>query len=263
MDARPRPEAGFDGRLLWSSMVDVAGRSDWQSPLYLAFAPLAFLKPTNAQGGVLAVGVSLVRLRDLVAVDAPARSILAADAPRRGGAGRLGGRLVGVVEGLADHPRWNTRAGDHDQPRLFLDRARGAQRMDRRRRVPPPRHPAPAQPSPGRDRRPAAGRRQDPPRRSGGRVPPRPSDPLQHGLQPRDDRDARGRPPPRGGPPHPPRSRNHARLRRLEGDRSASPPAGYGFTDYVTPERFAAWIAAGILGPPTAMGMEQDLYEVH
>ena len=30
---------------LWSSLVDVAGRSDWQSPLYVAFAPLAFLRP--------------------------------------------------------------------------------------------------------------------------------------------------------------------------------------------------------------------------
>jgi hypothetical protein len=28
---------------LWGSLVDVAGRSDWQSPLYLAFAPLAFI----------------------------------------------------------------------------------------------------------------------------------------------------------------------------------------------------------------------------
>ncbi len=30
---------------LWNSLVDVAGRSDWQSPLYLAFAPLALLRP--------------------------------------------------------------------------------------------------------------------------------------------------------------------------------------------------------------------------
>jgi hypothetical protein len=30
--------------LLWASMVDVAGRSDWQSPLYLALAPLAFAR---------------------------------------------------------------------------------------------------------------------------------------------------------------------------------------------------------------------------
>ena len=32
-------------RAFWSSLVDVAGRSDWQSPLYLAFAPLALLRP--------------------------------------------------------------------------------------------------------------------------------------------------------------------------------------------------------------------------
>jgi len=31
--------------LLWSSVVDVAGRSDWQSPLYVALAPLALLRP--------------------------------------------------------------------------------------------------------------------------------------------------------------------------------------------------------------------------
>ena len=30
---------------LWSSIVDVAGRSDWQSPLYAALAPLALLRP--------------------------------------------------------------------------------------------------------------------------------------------------------------------------------------------------------------------------
>jgi hypothetical protein len=32
-------------KALWSSIVDVAGRSDWQSPLYVAFAPLALLWP--------------------------------------------------------------------------------------------------------------------------------------------------------------------------------------------------------------------------
>ncbi len=39
-------------------------------------------------------------------------------------------------------------------------------------------------------------------------------------------------------------------------------PAGYGFTDFVTPGRFSAWVAAGVLGPPTAAGVEQDLYAV-
>ena len=39
-------------------------------------------------------------------------------------------------------------------------------------------------------------------------------------------------------------------------------PAGYGFTDFVTPARFEAWVAAGVLAPPTAAGPEQDLYAV-
>ena len=36
---------------LWSSLVDVAGRSDWQSPLYLAFAPLALLRRRSQENG--------------------------------------------------------------------------------------------------------------------------------------------------------------------------------------------------------------------
>jgi hypothetical protein len=39
----------------WSSLVDVAGRSDWQSPLYVAFAPLALLRP-GSRKLVLALG---------------------------------------------------------------------------------------------------------------------------------------------------------------------------------------------------------------
>ncbi len=31
--------------ILWDAVVDVAGRSDWQSPLYAALAPLALLRP--------------------------------------------------------------------------------------------------------------------------------------------------------------------------------------------------------------------------
>jgi hypothetical protein len=38
----PKP---ITGGLLWASVVEVAGRSDWQSPFYVAFAPLAFLRP--------------------------------------------------------------------------------------------------------------------------------------------------------------------------------------------------------------------------
>ena len=39
-------------------------------------------------------------------------------------------------------------------------------------------------------------------------------------------------------------------------------PAGYGFTDFVTPGRFAAWTSAGVLSGPTPIGVEQDLYQV-
>lgn len=37
----PRP---VSAAALWSSIVDVAGRSDWQSPLYVAFAPLVLVR---------------------------------------------------------------------------------------------------------------------------------------------------------------------------------------------------------------------------
>jgi hypothetical protein len=39
-------------------------------------------------------------------------------------------------------------------------------------------------------------------------------------------------------------------------------PGGYGFTDFVTRERFAGWVAAGVLDRPMAFGPEQELYRV-
>jgi 4-amino-4-deoxy-L-arabinose transferase-like glycosyltransferase len=41
---------------LWNSVIDVAGRSDWQSPLYLAFAPLAFLRRGTRRRALLVAG---------------------------------------------------------------------------------------------------------------------------------------------------------------------------------------------------------------
>jgi hypothetical protein len=35
-------------------------------------------------------------------------------------------------------------------------------------------------------------------------------------------------------------------------------PGGYGFTDFVTPARFADWVAAGILDQPRKVGLEQE-----
>jgi hypothetical protein len=39
-------------------------------------------------------------------------------------------------------------------------------------------------------------------------------------------------------------------------------PGGYGFSNFVVPERFAEWVAAGVLGPAQEMGPDQELYEV-
>jgi hypothetical protein len=39
-------------------------------------------------------------------------------------------------------------------------------------------------------------------------------------------------------------------------------PGGYGFTDFVQPRKFANWIAAGVLDPPIYLGPEQELYVV-
>jgi len=37
---------------------------------------------------------------------------------------------------------------------------------------------------------------------------------------------------------------------------------GYGFTDFVTPERFAIWVRAGVLERPRWIGQDQELYRV-
>jgi hypothetical protein len=39
-------------------------------------------------------------------------------------------------------------------------------------------------------------------------------------------------------------------------------PGGYGFTDFVIPDRFARWVAAGVLERPRNLGTEQELYSV-
>jgi hypothetical protein len=39
-------------------------------------------------------------------------------------------------------------------------------------------------------------------------------------------------------------------------------PGGYGFTEFVTRDRFAGWVAVGVLSPPRKMGPEQELYTV-
>lgn len=46
----PRP---FSTAALWNGVIDIAGRSDWQSPLFTALAPLALLRPGSRRAAVL------------------------------------------------------------------------------------------------------------------------------------------------------------------------------------------------------------------
>jgi hypothetical protein len=39
-------------------------------------------------------------------------------------------------------------------------------------------------------------------------------------------------------------------------------PGNYGFTDFVTPDRFAEWVKNGVLERPLPVGSEQELYAV-
>ena len=39
-------------------------------------------------------------------------------------------------------------------------------------------------------------------------------------------------------------------------------PGNYGFTPFVTPELFAGLVQAGVLKPPTRLGLRQELFEV-
>jgi hypothetical protein len=39
-------------------------------------------------------------------------------------------------------------------------------------------------------------------------------------------------------------------------------PGGYGFSDFVQPWRFDGWVAAGILDPPSYLGTEQEVYRI-
>ncbi len=84
---------------LGGSIVDVAGRSDWQSSLYVALAPLALLRAGSRRTRHRPLGIRRLRLPDLVAADASPRPLLAADPAGPGRAGRTRG-------GLGPHRWW-------------------------------------------------------------------------------------------------------------------------------------------------------------
>jgi 4-amino-4-deoxy-L-arabinose transferase-like glycosyltransferase len=255
----PRP---ISAAHLWYAIVDVAGRSDWQSPLYLAFAPLVLLEPRTRRAGVWLGGYLAYvfatwwllthRLDRFWLPMLPAGAVLAglgADWSESSKAWRIirGGILiVAIATNLAYTSTALAGLNEWTGDLAYL--------------------------------------RRDVPRR------------LNAPLTATDDRlpdDAKVLLVGQAAVFH----LNHPILYNtvfnpetielLAGDRPPEEvlrilhdrrvthvyvdwkeiarhrhPAGYGFTDYVTPRRFAAWVAAGVLGPPTPMGVEQDLYEV-
>ena len=74
-------------------MVDVAGRSDWQSPLYVALAPLAFLRPGSRRLALGLWGFVAYLFLTWWLLDPPARPVLAAALAAAGGPRGPGGRL--------------------------------------------------------------------------------------------------------------------------------------------------------------------------
>ena len=88
------------------SLVDVAGRSDWQSPLYVAFAPLAFCRRGSRRLASRGGGVCSLSVLDLVVPDPSPGSLLASLASLPGCPGGAGGRLDGPAV-LAGSPGSN------------------------------------------------------------------------------------------------------------------------------------------------------------
>ena len=133
MAERPRPDEPIAAAALCRvRVVDVAGRSDWQSPLYVALAPLAFLRPGSRRLALALWGYVGLPLPDVVALDPPARPVLAADLacrwPCSAGLGadwirsRAWSILLGFDPGLALF----------DELDLLLDRPGRPERVDRR-----------------------------------------------------------------------------------------------------------------------------------
>ena len=255
----------------WSSLVDVAGRSDWQSPLYLAFAPLALLRP-GSRRLVLALGgyaaylfltwwLLTHRLDRFWLPLLPCLAILAglgADWSEDWSWRILRGTILAValVCNFIDCTTALTGLNEWTANLAFL-----------RRDVPAgstPRWPRSTGSCPPTRRSCWSARR----RSSTSTTPilyntvfnPETIELLAAGKNPR-------------GVPCRAQASGASPTSTSTGKRSSRhrDPAGYGFTDFVTPERFAAWIEAGVLDRPVPIALEdhpgrialeQELYPV-
>jgi len=246
---------------LWSSVVDVAGRSDWQSPLYVALAPLALLRPgsrrlTLALWGFVAYlfftwWLLTHRVDRFWLPILPPLAILAglgADWSRRRGWTIVLGTIltIALVMNLAFISTALAGLNEWTGDLVFL-------RRDIPRRWNPPLARLDTElPS---DARPllvgqAAVFHVDHHVTYNTVFNPETIELLASGKTPAEFRRALQE-----------RKLTHIYVDWKEIKRHRR-PEGYGFTDFVTPDRFAHWVAAGVLENPSLLGPEQELYRV-
>jgi hypothetical protein len=246
---------------LWNSVVDVAGRSDWQSPLYLAFAPLALLRRGTRRTALLVAGFAIYllatwwlfthRLDRFWLPMLPPLAILAglgADWSSRL-EWRLVCNLMMAIALLTSLVHCSTALCGLNEWTGSLT----ALRIDVPRRL--------NKPLATIDRELPADARI----LSVGQAAiyhmnhqvlydtvfnPEIVETLASGKTPEEFR---------SNLKH--RGITHIYVDWKEIARHRA-PSGYGFTDFVTRERFADWVKSGVLGPPTAVDEQRDLYLV-
>jgi hypothetical protein len=254
----PKP---IQARAFLDSAIDVAGRSDWQSPLFIALAPLAFVRRSHRRVAlVLSAYAAYVflswwlfthRLDRFWLPLLPTLAVLAglgADSLR----GKVGGLLLAAIlaAGLASNAVQCTTAltGFNEWTADLLDlRAR----VPRMLNAPLARLDSELPP---------------------GAVPLLVGQAAVFHLNHRAiyntvfnpeilETLARDQPPEAIRAGLAARGITHVYVDWHEIERYRS-PGNYGFTSYVQPEVFARLMTQGILGPPAALGSQQDLYAV-
>jgi hypothetical protein len=248
-------------RELANSLVDIAGRSDWQSPLYLALAPLALLRPGSRRTALLLWGFVAYlfatwwllthRLDRFWLPLLPPLAVLAglgADwARNRAWSIVLGAimtvalltNLTYVTTALAGLNEWT---GDLVFLRRDIPRRWNAALARLDTELPPDAHPLIV----GQ----AAVFHLDHVVTYDTVFDPEIIEALASGKTDQQFRDILHQ-----------RKLTHIYVDWKEIERHRL-PAHYGFTDFVQPWRFAHWVAAGVLERPVYLGADQELYRV-
>jgi hypothetical protein len=248
-------------REFWSSLVDVAGRSDWQSPLYLALAPLALARPGSRRSALalwsfvaylfLTWWFATHRLDRFWLPMLPPLAILAGC-----GADWIRTRSWSLVLSIVMTLALLTNLAYISTALAGLNEWTG-DLVALRREIPKSWNPAMA--------------------RMDTELPPD-AKPLMVGqaavyhlnhkvayntvFNPEIIEElAKGKTPDEFRLGLEQRNLTHVYVDWKEITRHRQ-PGGYGFSDYVVPARFAGWVAAGVLGPVKLMGADQELYEV-